>query len=794
MEVLDRDRLEGGLMTQVASIGDPAINAGALVRQRVLFASVFVSGMAALLYQIAWVRALVPVIGLDFFAVSSVATGTLVGLGIGSYLFGAVSDWSRRKLLVYLALEVLIPLTSVALLFWVRANVPWINELVRSSDSAAGTMLLQFLFGGVTTMIPSVFMGGTLPALIGYFYSGKRDADNTIALIYAVNTAGSVASALALSWLLIGLYGVTNTFLIAATFNLASALLVVYLGWRAPAHAGGVLAASPTSLGAAATDGPGWRMTDVLRLRLLAAYFLVGFVGLGFQQVIYRLTTFYWGGGTAQYSFVIGFFLLGLVIGAILTYRAEQQSIRFGVNEASLVFLARTGALAMLISPVIVAAAVRWVRTSEAFYARVATADGPALALNVGYQFGIWSIAGLAAIAIPTALSGAIYPIINHALASNQDRAGHWTGLTLLVGLTGSLFGGLLTTYVLLSWLDFWATLVLLAALLVLSGELVRTERGSALQKRPSLVMAGEAAAVVTAVAYALVPGPSALGLLSGQRVLDMEKGITGLAHLTASESQGSDQASVYINAKSQGSLGRTPASQVRTMFAKALVPDANRILLIGLGDGANLHFLSRYFPDAEITVVEINREITPLIERSAFADSPKGAGARVRLLQDDGRFLMNRDATTYDLVVTNPVRSADEYSSFLYSVEFFQLVHSRLTEKGAFVGMYSPYAPIMGALIGDTVRLVFPSAARAAAGNLIVATKSREGLLSGEANTAAMKAKVCGQPGPQGAADPNMEPCERVVSALTVIAAPGPGARVVRDDRPFNEFYFLLR
>jgi spermidine synthase len=273
-----------------------------------------------------------------------------------------------------------------------------------------------------------------------------------------------------------------------------------------------------------------------------------------------------------------------------------------------------------------------------------------------------------------------------------------------------------------------------------------------------------------------------------------MEKGITGLAHLSAQERQSLDQASVFINAKSQGSLSRMPASQIRTMFAKALVPDAKRILLIGLGDGANLHFLARYFPDADITVVEINREITRLIERAAYSDSPRGAGARVRLLQDDGRFLMTRDANTYDLVVTNPVRSADEYSSFLYSVEFFALVSSRLSGNGAFVGMYTPYAPVMGELIGHTVRSVFPEAARAAVGNLIVATKAPGALLSQDGIATQIRTKVCTLAPPQGTTGSRFEACERVVSALTPIEAPGPGARLVRDDRPFNEFYFLLR
>src|SRR5262249_31169015 len=114
--------------------------------------------------------------------------------------------------------------------------------------------------------------------------------------------------------------------------------------------------------------------------RLLVSYLIFGFVGLGFQQVAYRLTTFVWGPATAQYSFVVGMFLVGLVAGAILVNRAGPQSTRMGTNPASLVWLSTATALMMIASMFVLAAARYFLEPVTTLMQAVAT-DGAAARL-----------------------------------------------------------------------------------------------------------------------------------------------------------------------------------------------------------------------------------------------------------------------------------------------------------------------------------------------------------------------------------------------------------------------------
>ena len=66
----------------------------------------FVSGVAALLYQVVWLKYLGLVFGNTVYAAATIIAIFLAGLGIGGYLFGRFFS-SRPPLLIYALLEAL---------------------------------------------------------------------------------------------------------------------------------------------------------------------------------------------------------------------------------------------------------------------------------------------------------------------------------------------------------------------------------------------------------------------------------------------------------------------------------------------------------------------------------------------------------------------------------------------------------------------------------------------------------------------------------------------------------------
>src|SRR3954451_10287391 len=76
---------------------------------RVIFALVmacfFVSGVAGLVYQIAWTRYLSLFLGQTSYAVIAVLVAFMGGLALGNALLGAVADYVERPLALYGWLE-----------------------------------------------------------------------------------------------------------------------------------------------------------------------------------------------------------------------------------------------------------------------------------------------------------------------------------------------------------------------------------------------------------------------------------------------------------------------------------------------------------------------------------------------------------------------------------------------------------------------------------------------------------------------------------------------------------------
>src|SRR5205823_14665714 len=64
----------------------------------------FLSGFAALLYQLVWQRALYAIYGINVESVTMVVTAFMLGLGLGSVAGGAVSSHGERPVLLLFAL------------------------------------------------------------------------------------------------------------------------------------------------------------------------------------------------------------------------------------------------------------------------------------------------------------------------------------------------------------------------------------------------------------------------------------------------------------------------------------------------------------------------------------------------------------------------------------------------------------------------------------------------------------------------------------------------------------------
>jgi predicted membrane-bound spermidine synthase len=193
-----------------------------VARQRVLAALFFVSGFAALLYQVVWQRTLFAIYGINIESVTVVVTAFMLGLGFGSLAGGALSKKPTRPVVLLFALvEGGIGVFGVFSLRLFHA----VGELtLRESAPVIALVTLAMV------LAPTMLMGATLPLLVADFTRRSKNVGVSVGTLYYVNTLGSALASLVAVLLLLGHLGQSGTVRVAALFNFASALgaLVLY--------------------------------------------------------------------------------------------------------------------------------------------------------------------------------------------------------------------------------------------------------------------------------------------------------------------------------------------------------------------------------------------------------------------------------------------------------------------------------------------------------------------------------------------------------------------------------------
>ena len=145
------------------------------------------------------------------------------------------------------------------------------------------------------------------------------------------------------------------------------------------------------------------------------------------------------------------------------------------------------------------------------------------------------------------------------------------------------------------------------------------------------------------------------------------------------------------------------PVEYTRYMTAAVAYPPAvNNVLEIGLGGGTTAQYLHLHMPAANITCVEIDKEVIALATKY-FAFKPD---ARLRAVEEDGRRFFARDRARYDVIMVDAYRGT--FVPFhLLTREFFTIVKSRLTPGGVVAQNIEPCTMLYPAAV-NTLRAVF--------------------------------------------------------------------------------------
>src|SRR6267142_537322 len=185
----------------------------------------FASGFCALVYQIGWLREFRLIFGASTAASAAVLAIFIGGLGFGGWLLGRRHDTHAHPPAPYAQLETIVALSAAAsplLLALVRQLYVAVGGTPRLG--LAGGTIVRLVLSTLVLALPTIAMGGTLPAAARAITGTGDQRRRQLATLYGCNTLGGVTGCLVATFLALELFGTRSTLWLAASINLIVAI------------------------------------------------------------------------------------------------------------------------------------------------------------------------------------------------------------------------------------------------------------------------------------------------------------------------------------------------------------------------------------------------------------------------------------------------------------------------------------------------------------------------------------------------------------------------------------------
>jgi spermidine synthase len=641
------------------------------------------SGVAGLLYQTIWSRQYSLVLGTSEAAVSVVLAVYMLGLALGAAI---IPRWMHgagaRPLRLFALLELGIAVCAFAIPPLLALVGDWYVAVaggLPDPPSAVGALpRLYFALACLLLLVPTMLMGATLPVLAGFAVRSAADTGPRIAGLYAANTLGAAAGALAGGWWLVPDFGLRISTAVAMALNLLVMAGAFAISRGSPPRA-------PHAAPPAATGNT--LLADRLRALLPLLGLVSGFVALTYEVLWTRMLSHALGSSLAAFSTMLASFLLGIGLGSLASTR------RLSTRGAALAFAATQVGVA-----VAAAAAQSWL-------GRMPTDLAP----------GALATRALLAMLPATLFMGAAFPLLIRLLGDRGVDSTLATGRIYAFNTIGAVAGAITAGMWLIPTLSFEGTARLTVALSLAAAVV-------ALWSLTDVARPMKAAATAAAMAAALLFRPPLPGAIIDASLVDDstagEQRFLAVGRSATVLVKERDDGGFYLrtNGLPEATVRRVGAPPVRhsqrwlAALPIAARPEATSMLVVGLGGGVAVEDIPARFKTLDVVeleprVIDANADFASLRAHDPLADP------RLRLIENDARNALVLTDRRYDILVSQPSHPWTSGSANLYSRGFLELARSRLTPDGVLLVWINAQF-IDEALLRDiavTVTAVFP-------------------------------------------------------------------------------------
>jgi spermidine synthase len=655
---------------------------------------VFGSGLCALVYQVTWLRELRLIFGASTPASAAVLAVFMGGLGFGGLLFGRRVERSAEPLAYYGRLEIgAALLAGLSPLLLVAVRHLYLATGGSGTLGSTGSTVVRLALTALVLGVPTLLMGGTLPAIGRAVTAGDDRGRRSLGWMYGVNALGAVTGAALTTFLLLEALGQRKSLIIAALVNSLIGLAALSLARRW----GGVSVpssdAAATAVAASSSDAATRHAAAPLPL-VLAGAALVGFAYFLMELVWYRLMAPLLGGTTYTFGIILLLALAGIGGGGLL-YGASAR------RQPSLAGFAATCALEALLLIVPLALSYRLALLAAALRSFSGLGFG-------GTVLGWLVVAGI--VVLPASLvAGYQFPLLVGLLGTGRREVARQTGFVYACNTAGAIVGSLAGGFGLLPLLGApgaWRLATLLLAVLAVIAALAARRPGGG-----RLRSLGAVATAAGAALACLWPGPGAFwryGEIGAGRPASVGSPNELLARVRHDERsvvweeegresavalQGVNGLAFIVNGKVDGNARGDAETQVMLGLVASMLHGApRRVLVIGLGTGSSAGWLAAAPGVEGVDVVELEPAVVRVARDCAAVNLGVLDNPRVKVHIGDAReFLLTADEE-WDLIVSEPSNPYRAGIASLFTSEYYRAAAERLAPGGLFAQWLQAY------------------------------------------------------------------------------------------------------
>lgn len=642
---------------------------------RALVTAIFLaSGAASLILQVLWFKQLQFVLGSATVSVSVTVASFFFGLSLGSALGGRIADTVDRPLRIYGLLELALALVSLAVTALLSHWSTWVGWLSPMLDLESPFRLpLMVALSLAILSLPTMLMGATLPFLVKFLTRTQTDLANRIGLLYGFNTLGAAIGTLAVGFVLMGLWGITGSSLVAAALYVCVGGVALFVA-RSAGPQLPVVAKAP-----AQAAGP-----EVGRPSILIGIFACsGFISIAYEVVWFRFLTNVSTSSVFAFSGMLGVYLLGLVIGALICARLlaprKDQLLRYFAVTQLLIAVAGTLTLAILGKARVVEAAL-----SPIVSGLVPVSAQALLGDDVSFF-----LTCAVALLLPTTLIGISFPLASELTVMQMSALGRRIGTLYALNTIGGVLGSLVAGFLLIPCLGSQWALTVLICLNVLLFVATMLSQSDLLRERSLWRQGAIAASLIAGSLVLFTPHylERVLTAIEGGNVLELRE--TRQATYAVVEYQdkaaGTYQQLVvnsksYANNRPEGRRYMAAMGHYPILLHRGPVETA---VVICIGTGTTVGAVSTHAElksidavDLASTVFEVAPHFVPINKQ--FYQNPK-----VHQIAADGRHFLLGTKERFDVITLEPPPPHDAGVINLYTEEFYALAKQKMRPGG---------------------------------------------------------------------------------------------------------------